>query len=59
MKVLLILFVTLLAVVLSCLCTIGIIKLICWAFSLTFSLKMAFGVWLLMLLLSSIFKSGN
>lgn len=59
MKVIVVLFATLVTLALSCLCTIGIIKLICWAFSLTFSLKMAFGIWLLILLLGSIFRSGN
>ena len=32
-----------------------IVKGICWAFSLTFSWKMAFGVWLIMMILHSVF----
>ena len=59
MKAILALLALLVALALSCSLTIVIIKLICWAFSLTFSLKMAFGIWLLILLLGSIFKSGN
>ena len=33
-----------------------IVKGICWAFKLTFSWRMAFGVWLVMMLVSSIFS---
>lgn len=33
-----------------------IIKGICWAFSLTFSWKVAFGIWLIMILVGSIFS---
>lgn len=29
---------------------------ICWAFNFMFSWKIAFGIWLLMILLSSVFK---
>lgn len=32
---------------------------ICWAFSLTFSLKYAFGIWLICWLLSGVFKRGG
>lgn len=59
MKFILALLALLVAPALSCSLTIGIIKLICWAFSLTFSLKIAFGIWLLILLVGGIFKSGN
>lgn len=31
--------------------TAGIVKLICWAFGFTFSWKIAFGFWLILLLL--------
>lgn len=33
-----------------------IFKGICWAFSLTFSWKVAFGIWLIMILVGSIFS---
>ena len=33
-----------------------IIKGICWAFSLAFSWKVAFGIWLIMILVGSIFS---
>lgn len=38
--------------------TAGIFWLICWAFAFTFSWKIAFGVWLVVLILRSIFKSS-
>lgn len=41
---------------LSFLFNAGIIWLICWAFNLIFSWKAAFGLWLLLLLVSSFFK---
>lgn len=34
----------------------GLIWLICWAFSLTFSWKVAFGIWLIWSIILSIFK---
>lgn len=37
--------------------TAGIVWLICWAFSLTFSWKIAFGIWLVLVILRSIFKN--
>ncbi len=40
----------------SFLLTAGIFWLICWAFALTFSWKIAFGCWLVVLVLQSIFK---
>lgn len=43
----------------SFLITAGIIYLICWVFALTFSWKLAFGIWLVMLLLSATFKSTS
>lgn len=45
--------------ILSFLITSGIIWGICWAFALTFSWKMAFGIWLIILLLNAIFDSKN
>lgn len=35
-----------------------IVKGICWAFGMTFSWKMAIGVWLIMALLQAVFKSN-
>lgn len=43
---------------LSFLFSAGIIWLICWAFSLTFTWKAAFGFWLLLLLVSGVFKAN-
>lgn len=40
----------------SFLCTAGIIWLICWTFGLTFTLKIAFGVWLVLILARSGFE---
>lgn len=34
----------------------GILWLICWAFSLTFSWKIAFGIWLILLILRWVFS---
>lgn len=42
---------------LSFLFSSGIIWLICWAFNLIFSWKAAFGLWLLLLLISGFFKA--
>ena len=39
--------------------TAGIIYLITWCFGLAFSWKIAFGIWLVMLLLTSIFRGGK
>lgn len=38
--------------------TAGIIWLICWAFSLTFSWKITFGIWLIILIINNIFKKN-
>lgn len=35
--------------------TTGIIWCICWAFSLTFTWKIAFGIWLVLILAQSVF----
>ena len=35
----------------------GIVWLICWAFDLTFTWKYAFGVWIIWLMVSGIFKT--
>ena len=43
----------------SFLVTCGIIKLICLCFAWTFSWKIATGIWLGMMILRSIFSSGN
>ena len=47
------------ALFLSWLLTCGIIKAICACFSLTFTWKVATGIWLVLLLLSSIFTGGG
>lgn len=36
----------------------GILKLICWCFALTFSLKIATGVWLVLLVVSYFLKAN-
>ena len=38
--------------------SVGIIKLICMCFGLDFSLKIATGIWLILMLVSSFFKSS-
>lgn len=40
----------------SFLLTAGIFSVICWAFSWTFSWKIAVGVWLVLCLVSNLFK---
>ena len=42
---------------LSWLISIGVMKLICFCFGLNFSLKVATGVWLLLALVGSFFKT--
>lgn len=37
--------------------TAGILFLICWCFQITFTWKLAFGIWLIILLLAGLFKS--
>lgn len=40
--------------------TTGLVYGICWAFNLNFSLKVAYGIWLIMMLLSGItIKRGD
>lgn len=41
----------------SLLVTCGIIWLICWCFNITFVLKIAIGIWLILLLLGGTFKT--
>jgi hypothetical protein len=47
------------ALALSFVLTSAIIYGICWAFRLTFAWRYAFGVWLVLLILRSIFRSGK
>lgn len=51
------------AIILSLALSFGLTALsfyfVCWAFGLTFSFKMAFGVWVAMALLRSIFKAAR
>ena len=49
----------LISCVLSLIVTCGIIKLITICFELKFKWSVAIGIWLIMCLLSEIFKSGN
>lgn len=44
-------------VLISFFCTAGIIKLACWAFNYTFSWKLSIGIWAVMCLIGSVFKS--
>lgn len=46
-------------IAISWLVTVGIIKLITICFGLQFSFLVATGIWLIMILISSIFKSGK
>lgn len=39
--------------------TSAIIYGICWAFKLTFAWRYAFGIWLILLILRSVFRSGK
>ena len=52
-------FLVLGAFALSWLLTCGIIKLICLCFGLTFSWLIATGIWLIMILLRSVFGGGS
>lgn len=54
-----IILLTALCVGISFLLTSGIFWLICWAFALTFSWKIAFGVWLIILIVSNIFRKAS
>lgn len=49
----------LISCVLSLVVTCGIIKLITICFGLKFKWSVAIGIWLIMCLLSAVFKSGN
>ena len=53
---LLVIFLAALCYALSFLITAGIIALICWAFALTFTWKLAFGIWLVLILIRGIFS---
>lgn len=44
---------------LSFLCTAGILYVIFWIFNIEFSMKIALGIWLIMLLLQGIFKNNS
>lgn len=46
-------------ILLSILVTAGLVKLVCWAFGLTFMWRYAIGVWALICLLGNIFKNGS
>ena len=39
--------------------TAGILFLICWCFQIAFTWKLAFGIWLITLLLAGIFKARS
>lgn len=40
----------------SFIATAGLIWLVCWAFAWTFTWKVAFGVWIVLILMRSVFK---
>lgn len=46
-------------ILLSILVTAGLVKIVCWAFGITFMWRYAIGVWALICLLGSIFKNGS
>ena len=58
-KVIFIILGIIIGLVVSFLCTAGLIKLACWAFGYTFSWKLSVGIWVVLWLLGSVFKSSK
>lgn len=58
-KILIFLGIFTLVTIISLLFTCGIIWLICLCFGLTFSWKIAIGIWLIMCLLGAVFKNNS
>lgn len=54
-----IVFISILVIAISFLGTAGMVYGVCFAFGLTFSWKIAFGIWLLMALARSVFKGDS
>ena len=46
-------------ILLSILVTAGLVKIVCWAFGLTFMWRYAIGVWALICLLGNAFKNSG
>ncbi len=46
-------------ILLSVLVTAGLVKIVCWAFGITFMWRYAIGIWALICLLGNIFKNGS
>jgi hypothetical protein len=46
-------------IVLSIGITAALVKIVCWAFGITFMWRYAIGVWALICLLGSVFKNGS
>ena len=46
-------------ILLSILVTVGLVKIVCWAFGLTFMWRYAIGVWALICLLGNAFKNSG
>lgn len=57
MTIFALILIILFALILSFFITAGALYIICWAFSLVFSWKMAIGIWILLNLLSGVFKT--
>ena len=58
-KVITIILVILIALAISFFSTAGLVKLACWAFGYTFSWKLSVGIWVVLWLLGSAFKSSK
>lgn len=59
LKILVVAIIVVCATGFSLLLTAGIFKLICLCFGLTFTWKVAAGVWLVLFLLGTIFRNNN
>ena len=58
-KVITVIFIIIAVLAISFFSTAGLIKLACWAFNYTFSWKLSVGIWVVLWLLGSVFKSSK
>ena len=58
-KVITVILVILIALAISFFGTAGLVKLACWAFNYKFSWKLSVGIWVVLWLLGSAFKSSK
>ena len=56
MTALIVILIYLVCLGVSFLATSGLIRIVCWAFSLAFSWKIALGVWVVLCILGGLFK---